>query len=54
LAQARSAWTRPPRPQSGDDILAAGDRGVPQNAVGDELGVFDKVGGVADDARHQV
>jgi hypothetical protein len=39
--------------RAGDDILAAGDRGVAQNAVGDQLGVFDKVSGVADDARHQ-
>ena len=35
------------------DILAAGDRGIAQDAVGDELGVFDKVGGMADDTRHQ-
>ena len=36
-----------------DDVLAAADRGVAQDAVGDQLRVLDKVGGVADDTRHQ-
>ena len=39
--------------RAGNDVFAADDRRVPQNAVGDELRVFDKVGSVADDARHQ-
>ena len=32
--------------RAGNDVLAADDRGVAQNAVGDELRVFDKVGSV--------
>jgi hypothetical protein len=28
-------------------VLAAGNRGVAQDAVGDELRVFDKVGGIS-------
>ena len=38
---------------AGNDVLTADDRGVAQDAVGDELRVFDKVGSMADDARHQ-
>src|SRR6516162_8338069 len=34
----------------GDDIVPADRFGVPGNAVGDELGVLDDVGGVADHA----
>lgn len=36
-----------------DDILATDDRGIAQDAVGDQGRVFDKVGGMADDTRHQ-
>jgi len=39
--------------RAGNNVLVAGNRGVAQDAVGDELRVFDKVGGMADDARHQ-
>jgi hypothetical protein len=39
--------------RAGNDVFAADDHRLPQNAVGDELRVFDKVGSVADDARHQ-
>jgi hypothetical protein len=39
--------------RAGNAVFAADDRRVPQNAVGDELRVFDKIGSVADDARHQ-
>ena len=35
-----------------NDVFAAYDRGIAKDAVGDELRVFDKVGGMADDARH--
>ena len=38
---------------AGDDILAAHHPGESQDAVGDELGVLDDVGGVADDPRDQ-
>ena len=38
---------------AGNDVLTADDCGIPQNAVGNELRVLDKVGSVADDARHQ-
>ena len=38
---------------AGDDVLAADDRGVAQDAVGDQLRVLDEVGGMADDTRHQ-
>ena len=38
---------------AGNDVLTADDCGIPQNAVGNELRVLDKVGGMADDARHQ-
>src|SRR5438874_1344102 len=34
----------------GDDPLAADQLGETQNAVGDQLGMFDDIGGVADDA----
>jgi hypothetical protein len=36
-----------------DDILAADHLGESPNAVGDELGVLDDVGRVADDPRDQ-
>ena len=39
--------------RAGNDVLAADDRGVAQNAVGNELRVFDKVGGMADDTWHK-
>jgi len=39
--------------RAGNNVLAAGNRGVSQNAVGNELRVFDKVGSMADDTRHQ-
>src|SRR6516162_1581992 len=39
--------------RAGNDVLTADDCGVAQNAVGDERRVLDKVGSVADDARHQ-
>ena len=39
--------------RAGNHILTADDRRVPQDAVSDELRVFDKVGGMADDAGHQ-
>ena len=38
---------------AGDDVLAADDLGIAQDAVGDELRVLDEVGGVADHTRHQ-
>src|ERR1700724_2806120 len=38
---------------AGDDVLAADDLGIAQDAVGDELRVLDQVGGVADHTRHQ-
>src|SRR6516225_133268 len=38
---------------AGNYVLTADDRRVAQDAVGDELRVLDKVGSVADDARHQ-
>ena len=38
---------------TGDDILAPHHPGEGQDAVGDELGVLDGVGGVADDPRDQ-
>src|SRR6266404_1161827 len=38
---------------AGDDVLAVDDRGVTQDAVGDEMRVLDEVGGVADHTRHQ-
>ena len=36
---------------AGDDVLAADDLGIAQDAVGDELRVLDEVGGVADHTR---
>ena len=38
---------------TGDDVLAAHHPCEGQDAVGDELGVLDDVGGVADDTRDQ-
>src|SRR5580692_12421701 len=38
----------------GDDVLAAADLGIAQDAVGDELRVLDEVGGVADHTRHSI
>ena len=38
---------------AGNDVLAAGDRGVTQDTVGDQLRVLDEFGGMADDTRHQ-
>ena len=38
---------------TGNDVLAADDLGVAQDAVGDELRVLDEVGRMADDAGHQ-
>src|SRR5712672_2879333 len=38
---------------AGDDVLAADDLGIAQDAVGDELRVLDEVGSVADHTRHQ-
>src|SRR5580658_3664702 len=38
---------------AGDDILAPGDSGEIENAVGDNLGMLDDVGGVADNAWDQ-
>src|ERR1700751_4512680 len=38
---------------AGDDVLAADDLGVAQDAVGDQLRVLDEVRGMADDTRHQ-
>src|SRR5215471_147672 len=38
---------------AGDDVFAAGDCGVTQDPVGDELRVLDEVRGMADDTRHQ-
>ncbi len=38
---------------AGDDVLAPGDPGEIEDAVGDDLGMLDDVGGVADDARDQ-
>jgi len=55
LAQARSAWTSAAEAavRAGNDVLAADDRGVTQDAVVAKLGVLDKVGGIDDDAWHQ-
>ena len=39
--------------RASNDVFAADNRGVPQNAISDELRVFDKVGGMADDTWHQ-
>ena len=39
--------------RASNDVFAADNRGVPQNAISDELRVFDKVGGTADDTWHQ-
>ena len=39
--------------RAGNNVLTADDRRVPQDAVGDELRVLDKVGSVAHDPRHQ-
>ena len=39
--------------RAGNDVLAADDRGVPQDAVSNELRVLDKICGMADDAWHQ-
>jgi len=36
-----------------DDVFAAGDCGIAQDAVGNQLRVLDKVGGVTDAAGHQ-
>src|SRR6516165_8447374 len=38
---------------AGNDVLAPHDAGKSQDAVGDELGMLDDVGGVADDPRDQ-
>ena len=38
---------------AGDDVLAPHQLGEAQDAVGDELGMLDHVGGVADDAGDQ-
>src|SRR5271170_6723003 len=38
---------------AGDDVLAPGDSGEIEDAVGDDLGMLDDVGGVADNARDQ-
>jgi len=38
--------------RTGNNVLAAGNRSVAQDSISDELRVFDKVGGMADDARH--
>src|SRR6516165_1616361 len=38
---------------AGNDVFAAGDCGVTQDTVGDQLRVLDEVGGMADDAGHQ-
>jgi hypothetical protein len=38
---------------AGNDILAAHHLSEGQDAVGDEFGVLDDVGGVADDTRDQ-
>src|SRR5436190_16752041 len=37
----------------GDDALAADDVGEAQDPVGNQLGVLDDVGGVADDSRQE-
>ena len=39
--------------RTGNNVLAAGNRSVAQDSVSDELRVFDKVGGTADDTWHQ-
>jgi hypothetical protein len=39
--------------RASNDVFATYDRGIAKDAVGDELRVFDKVGGVAHDTRHQ-
>jgi hypothetical protein len=39
--------------RGGNDVFAADDRRVAQDAVGDELRMLDKVGGMADDTWHQ-
>ena len=39
--------------RAGNDIFAADDCGVAQDALGDKLRVLDKVGGMANNARHQ-
>ena len=39
--------------RAGNDVFAADDRGVAKDAIGDKQRVLDKVGGVADDTRHQ-
>ena len=48
LARTWSAWTGAAEAaiRASDEVLTAEDRGVAQNAVGDELRVFDKVGSV--------
>ena len=38
---------------AGDHVLATGDPGEIEDAVGDDLGMLDDIGGVADDARDQ-
>ena len=38
---------------AGDDVLAPDHPGEVEDAVGDDLGVLDDVGGVADDPRDQ-
>ena len=38
---------------AGNDVLAPHDLGESQDAVGDELGVLDDVGGMADDTGDQ-
>ena len=38
---------------AGDDVLAPYHPGEVEDAVGDDLGVLDDVGGVADDARDE-
>jgi len=39
--------------RTGNNVLAAGNRSVVQDSVSDELLVFDKVDGMADDTWHQ-
>ena len=55
LAQAISAWTRPPSPQSVPAITLSRPThvGKAQDPLGDKLRMLDQIGGVADDARQQ-
>ena len=39
--------------RTGNNVLVAGNRSVAQDSVSDELRMFDKVGGTADDTWHQ-